>query len=137
MQRIEREIGTIVPVNNTTQYIDFPKIEFLSEVWLDFQVTNTIGTATAVLKPESVHGYGRLDLGLHADDLQGPDGHVPDGAGRGARHLLASRCYDPDAGRLRDRRADGHAPPGQPLPPRLARHAEHLDPAKRPRHAGA
>jgi hypothetical protein len=57
MQRIEREIGTIIPVDNTTQYLDFPKIEFLSEVWLDFQITNTVAVATAVLKPEGPYGY--------------------------------------------------------------------------------
>lgn len=56
-QRIEREIGTITPVNNTTQYLDFPKIEFLSEVWLDFTLTNMIAVAPAVLKPESVYGW--------------------------------------------------------------------------------
>lgn len=57
MQRIERQIGTITPANSTTQYLDIPKIEFLSEIWLDFTLTNTIGTAAAVLKPESVYGY--------------------------------------------------------------------------------
>ncbi len=59
MQRIEREVGTITPVNNTTQYLDIPKVEFLSEIWLDFTLTNTIvlGGGSAALKVQGPHSY--------------------------------------------------------------------------------